>query len=51
MTGGILMFLSAVLLVNKFHFRLAGSKKETYVVEPSYVQDKRPCYEKYCFKR
>ena len=31
------MCLSVVLLVNKFHYWLVGSKKTTYVVKPSFI--------------
>ena len=46
MTGGPLMFLSIVLLVNSFYFRLAGMKKKTLVVKYSSVLEKRLCHEK-----
>ena len=48
MTGGTSMFLSVVLLVNKFHFRLVGKKRTTNVVKPSYVQEKSLCHENSC---
>ena len=35
MTGGTFLCLSVVLLVNKFHYWLAGSKNTTYVVKTS----------------
>ena len=33
MTGGTYMFLTFVLLVNNFHYWLAGSKNTTYVIK------------------
>ena len=40
MSGGTSLLLSAVLLVNKFHFRLAGRKNTTYVVKlPMYKKN------------
>ena len=37
MTGGTRMILYVVLLVNKFHYWLAGSKNKVYVVKHSFV--------------
>ena len=49
MIGGTCVCLSIVLLVNKFHYWLAGSKNTTYVVKPSFiVQDKLTCHENSC---
>ena len=37
MTGGTSVCLSVVLLVNKFQYWLAGGKKTTFVVKPSFM--------------
>ena len=33
-TGVTHMFLSVVLFVNKFYYRLSGSEKTTYILKP-----------------
>ena len=48
MTGGTCMCLSVVLFVNKFHYRLAGMWKTTYIVKPSFIlQEILLCHENY----
>ena len=50
MTGGTFMCLYVVLLVNKFHYWLAGSKRTAYVVKPSFVVQYKTIYhENSCF--
>ena len=46
MTGGTHMILYVVLLVNKFHYWLAGSKYIAYVLKPSSVLKDNLIYHK-----
>ena len=50
LTGGTRMCLYVVLLVNKFHYWLAGSKNTEYVLKTYFVlQDKLIYHENSCF--
>ena len=50
MTEGTRICLYIVLLVDKFHYWLAGSKNTAYVIKSSFVvQDKLNFHENSCF--